>query len=141
MARVRPPRILVLAVAVVGSACRASDTVIVDDWGPPAGYAVLTGTVRRTSGALAAGVEVMFTRCASPVGGYLTGATTDAAGHFRATGQLPPRGVLPPGIADTLRLRCDVFLDRAGVVRDSVTVRFAATTQSSPVITIDLVAP
>lgn len=114
---------------------------IVDNWGPPAGYAVLRGKVSQTSGAPAAKVEVAFSRCASPVGGFLASTTTDAAGQFRVEAQLPPQGVLPSGIADTLRLRCDVFLDRSGVARDSVWVRFAATAQEAPTTIVDLVAP
>jgi len=123
------------------TACSAGDGVIVDDWGPPAGYAVLTGTVRHAGGAPAPGVEVAFSRCASPLGGFLAAATTDAAGRFRASGQLPPVGAFPVREVETLRLRCDVFLDRSGVARDSITVRFAPSIQAAPVTTIDLVAP
>lgn len=121
------------------AACRSGD--IVDDWGPPAGYAVLAGAVHQPGGAGAAGVEVTFTRCGDPVGGFLAAATTDVAGRFHAEAQLPPRGVLPRGITDTLKLRCYVFLDRSGVVRDSVSIRFAPTRAAAPTTTIDLVVP
>ena len=115
--------------------------VDVDDYGPPAGYAVLAGAVRQPGGTGAAGIEVTFTRCATQVGGFLAAATTDAAGRFRAEAHLPPRGVLPRGITDTLALRCYVFLDRSGVVRDSVSIRFAPTREAAPVTTVDLMLP
>ena len=103
-----------------------------DNYGPPAGYAVLAGAVRDTSGAAIANVVIAFTRCASPIGGFLAAATSDSAGVFRVVAALPPVGVLPRGIADTLRLRCYVFVARSGIVRDSVLVRFATPRNRAP---------
>ncbi|MBL0892218.1 MAG: hypothetical protein IBJ19_16635 [Gemmatimonadaceae bacterium] len=53
-------------------------------------------------------------------------------------GTLPPVGVLPPGIADTLRVHCYVFYDRSGIVRDSVVVRFGRTLESAPTQVVNL---
>ena len=55
--------------------------------------------------------------------------------------RLPPRGVLPIGIADTLQLACDVVVNRSEVALDSVRVRFASSADSAPVTTIRVVLP
>lgn len=87
---------LLVGASLLTVGCEAPGAVIIDDWGPPAGYAV---------------------------------------------GQLPPSGALPAGIADTLRLNCSVFLDRTGVVRDSVVVSFGRTLESAPANVINPVWP
>lgn len=130
-----------VALAALVSACGTRSGEIVDNWGPPAGYAVLAGSVQRLGGAPAAGVEVDIGRCGSPVGGLLAFTTTDAAGQFHTDAQLPPVGLLPAGIADTLRLRCYVSLDRSGVTLDSVIVRFGVTRQDAPTTAVALAVP
>jgi hypothetical protein len=133
--------LVVGAVALSALAGCADDGVVFDNWGPPAGYAVLAGTARQAGGAPVAGLPVAFTRCGAPVGGFLAADTTDAAGRFRVAAQLPPRGLLPPGVADTLQLRCKVILAWNGVVHDSVYVRFASTVEAAPITTVDLTLP
>jgi hypothetical protein len=93
------------------------------------------------SGGPAAGIEVGFSGCASPIGGFLATAISDASGRFRATGNLPPIGLFTTDSVARLRVRCDVFLDRTGVVRDSVIVSFATTIEAAPVTSIDLITP
>ena len=114
---------------------------IVDNWGPPAGYAVVAGVVTTAAGTPAADVEVVLTRCASPLGGYLGRASTDAAGRYRLEGALPPRGAFPAVAVDTLAVRCQVFTDRTGVARDSLVVRFRAEPAGPPLQQLDLRIP
>jgi hypothetical protein len=122
-------------------ACARDGGVILDDWGPPAGYAILTGTVRRSTGAPLPTVAVTFARCESPVGGFLAADTTDVAGRFQVVAHLPPRGFIPASVVDTLRLRCGEALQWSGVTQDSVWVRFAPTVAAAPTTRVDLVIP
>jgi hypothetical protein len=126
--------------AAVLAGCGSGSLDPADDWGPPAGYAVVAGTVVTAAGAPAGGVEVLLSRCASPVGGYLGRATTDAAGRYRVEGALPPVGFLRAA-PDTLRVRCAVFTDRTGVARDSLVVRFRAAAAGPPLQQLDLRLP
>jgi hypothetical protein len=112
----------------------------VDSYGPPAGYAVVAGTVTTAAGSPAAGSEVVLARCASPIGGYLGSATSDAAGRYRLEGALPPIGAFP-AVVDTLRVRCAVFTDRTGVPRDSLTVHFRAERAGRPLQQFDIRLP
>ena len=131
--------LLVLAAAAVGAiACR--DNVIVDSWGPPAGYALVTGSVRTAAGRTVANAEVMLSRCASPIGGYLGSGVTDAQGFFQVRANLPPIGLLPVR-ADTLQIRCYVFVDRASTPNDSLDVHFSADLQAPAVQTLNLTVP
>jgi hypothetical protein len=114
---------------------------IVDNWGPPAGYAAVAGTVTTATGAPASGIEVLLTRCASPIGGYLGGANTDATGRYRIEGALPPRGAFPQVAVDTLAVRCFVFTDRSGVPRDSLVVRFRSDPSGPPLQQLDVRLP
>lgn len=132
---------LLVGASLLTVGCEAPGAVIIDDWGPPAGYAVVTGTVRMANGTPVGNAEVSVSRCGSPIGGFLAMDLTDGNGHFRAVGQLPPSGALPAGIADTLRLNCSVFLDRTGVVRDSVVVSFGRTLESAPANVVNPVWP
>ena len=129
------------ALATMLAACRVGSGIIEEDWGLPAGYAVLSGTLQRANGGPAAAVEVSFTRCGSPINGYLASTTSDAAGIFRVGAQLPPIGFLPRLAVDSLQLHCYVFLDRTGTIRDSVIVRFAGTSQAAPVTSLALQVP
>lgn len=130
---------LMVCVPLLTLGCDGPGTVIVDDWGPPAGYGVVAGTVRMANGTPVGNAEVLVSRCGGPVGGFFAVDLTDRDGHFRAAGILPPAGVLPAGIADTLRVTCYVFYDRTGVVRDSVVVRFGRTPESAPTQVLNLI--
>ena len=57
---------LIVAPAVVHLACR-DGYVITDNWGPPAGYAAVQGTVRDTSGTPAPNTRVSITRCSDTI--------------------------------------------------------------------------
>lgn len=128
-----------LAIAAVGAAC--GDDIIGDNRGPPAGYAILNGTVQQADGGPAAGVEVSFSRCGDPIGGFLTSTTSTAAGTFQVEAHLPPVGLRPSLVAASVQLRCDVFLDRTGIARDSVVLRFAAAASNAPVTRLMLRLP
>lgn len=129
-----------MMLATTLAAC-ADERIIVDDWGPPVGYARLNGTVQQADGAPAANVGVTFTRCGPPIGGFLTAATTTAAGTFEATAHLPPIVAVSRFVVDTLQLRCAVLLDRASIARDSVTVRFGAAAATAPTTRVTLRLP
>lgn len=81
ISRTRLLQCCTFAGAIAVAACRDRGLTIVDDYGPPAGYAILAGNVRQAGGAAAGSAEVMFTRCGSPVGGFLAAATTDSTGE------------------------------------------------------------
>ncbi len=136
----RGPFMIAVVVAVLVAACGGSG-IIEDDWGPPAGYALLTGAVRHVDGSPMGGAEVWYARCESPIGGVLAADTTDAAGRYSVVAALPPTGVLPAGVADTLRLRCDVFVGRGAAAVDSVRVRFGPTRAAAPATALDLTVP
>lgn len=132
---------LMACVSLLILGCDGAGNHIVDDRGPPAGYGVVAGTVRMANGTPVGNAEVLVSRCGGPAGGFFAVDLTDRDGHFRAAGTLPPAGVLPAGIADTLRLKCSVFFDRTGVVRDSVVVRFGRTPESAPTQVVNLIWP
>jgi hypothetical protein len=135
------PHLRLLGCLLLGVAACDRGYTIVDNWGPPAGYAVVAGVVTTAAGTPAADVEVVLTRCASPLGGYLGQASTDAAGRYRLEGALPPRGALPTVAVDTLAVRCQAFTDRTGVARDSLVVRFRAEPAGPPLQQLDLRLP
>lgn len=122
------------------------EPVIVDDWGPPAGYAAISGTVRTAAGAPVAGVEVAFSRCGSPLGGFLGADHTDAQGAYRARGSLPPIGALPRLDLDTLRVTCEVLVGRAPPpdptpAVDTLEIRFASSESAVVPQRLDLTIP
>ena len=121
--------------AVGAIACRNS--VIVDNWGPPAGYAVVTGRVHTPAGQPIASAEVMLSRCASPIGGYLGSGVTDAQGFYQVRANLPPIGLLDVR-ADTLQVRCYAFVDRTSTANDSIDVHFSADSRAPAVQTLDI---
>ncbi len=104
---------LIVAPAVVHLACR-DGYVIIDNWGPPAGYAAVQGTVRDASGS-----------------------------SYRVDGSLPPVGVLPRSMLDTLRIHCDIFLGAPGAAAavDTITPRFAPSRDSVVPSVRDLLLP
>ena len=137
---VAPTRALApLGVALALVAC---DQVVVDDWGPPAGYASIDGRVTRASGAPVASAEVAFARCDAPLGGFLGAAATGSDGGYHLEGALPPRGAFPSSMnADTLRVRCRVIVNRDGVARDSIDVQFRRERPAAPLQALDVVLP
>ncbi len=128
-----------ILLAALASAC--GDAMSGDGWGPPAGFALLDGTVQLADGGPAVGVEVSFSRCGEPIGGYLTSTTSSSAGTFQVEAHLPPVGLRPRLVAESVQLRCQVFLDRTGIARDSVTVRFASSAANAPITRLNLRLP
>jgi hypothetical protein len=98
--------------------------VIVDDWGPPAGFTVVEGTVRRANGTPANLIFLSLTQCTNPLVDFLGSTTTDNQGRYRIEGQLGPVGLLPRVDADTLRDRCVLLTGPPPLPLDSVEVRF-----------------
>ena len=137
----RPTVILVrrlsLAVSAI-CACRSGD--IIDDWGPPAGYAVVSGILRTAAGVPISDANVSITRCDSPIGGYLGSDSTDATGFYEVKGQLPPVGLLRVS-TDTLRIQCFAFVNYDGVARDSLQVQFSAEARAPAHQTLNLTLP
>jgi hypothetical protein len=94
---------------------------IIDDWGPPAGFTTIVGTVRRADNTPASAINLSFTDCTLPVGGFLAFTTTDGQGRYRL------EGTLAPGLrvdADTVRVKCEVRAGPPPLVLDTVDVRF-----------------
>jgi hypothetical protein len=125
-----------LSMSLAMAGCN-SDT-IVDDWGPSAGYARLTGRVTTTAGLPISGAEVSVARCSHPIVGMIGSALTSTDGTYSITGALPPVGLLPPVRADTIRARCGVFINRSPMPVDSIDVRFAADSLALPRQVLDL---
>jgi hypothetical protein len=132
---------LILFAVVLQLACREGYR-IVDDFGPPAGYAAVQGTIRYGSGVPTPNTRVTFTRCANPIGGSFGEDISDHQGGYRVDGSLPP-DVLPRATLDTLRVRCDVFVGPLGaeIVVDTLSLRFAASRDSVVPSVRDLTLP
>ena len=123
-------------------ACR-DGYVIIDNWGPPAGYAAVQGTIRDVSGTPAPNTWVSITRCNDPIGGFFGKSIADEQGSYRVDGSLPPVGVLPRSALDTLRVHCDIFLGAPGaaIAVDTITLRFAPSRDSVVPSVRDLLLP
>jgi hypothetical protein len=130
---------LSLLLVLFPGACRPG--IIVDDWGPPAGYSAVEGTlVRRDTGVPVAAAEITITRCDGPIGLFGSARST-ADGGYRITGTLPPIGVLPRLNLDTLHVRCQVFVNRSSTAVDSVALRFFRTPNEVVAHRLDLQLP
>ena len=125
-------------VALLAAGCT---DVVYDDWGPSAGHAVVSGTVRSLGHTVTPGTWVDVSRCGAPIGGYFGSGQTDSAGRYQAEGHLPPVGLLPTTRLDTLSVRCYAFVGRDGLVRDSLLIRFAPSAQLAAQHTLDLMVP
>jgi hypothetical protein len=83
----------VIGVLIAVGACQESDE---DDFGSPAGYGVVQGVVRYSTGGTVPGVEVTVSRCESSIG-TLAGAISSAGstGWYEVQIRLPPVGTPP----------------------------------------------
>ena len=115
--------------------------VIVDDWGPPAGFTVVEGTVRRANGAPAGLVPLSLTRCTNPIVGSPGYTSTDNQGRYRIEGQLAPVGLLPGVDADTLRDHCVLLTGPPPLVLDSVEIHFWRARAAVVPLVVDLQFP
>ena len=133
---------LIVAPAVVQLACR-DGYIIIENWGPPAGYAAVQGTIRDASGTPAPNTWVSITRCSDPIGGFFGQSIADQQGSYRVDGSLPPVGVLPRSTLDTLRVHCDILLGAPGAATavDTITLRFAPSRDSVVPSVRDLLLP
>ena len=113
---------------------------IIDNWGPPSGYTLLTGSVRKATGVPAQGAEVSLYQCTAPVGGYLGSAVTDSNGHYRLLGSLPPIG-LSTAQVDSLQVQCAVSVNRAAAPIAPIVLRFSPDSLAAPRQTLDLNVP
>jgi hypothetical protein len=137
-----------MRVSVVGScvgflliAAACDIGVIRDDWGPPAGYAAVEGTVtRQGTGARVTAAEVWIARCDGLIG-HLGSGHTDERGVYRVTGSLPPVGAMPGVSLDTLRVRCEAGVRPDTASLDSVSLRFFRTPAEVVPHTLDLQVP
>jgi hypothetical protein len=136
----RSLRRFIRLVALVSTGCR--DPVIIDDFGPPPGFAAIQGTIRDNANNPRANMPILVSRCGSPIGGFFGADTSTQQGQYRIEGALHP--VLPPSASvDTLRVRCDVFLGPLGspALTDTVTLRFSASRAAVVPITRDFRLP
>ncbi len=117
------------------------DGIIVDDWGPSAGEAVVRGTVRDASGdPVAAGMEVLLTLCGPPVGGLAGRGSTDGAGGYSVTGGLPPAGAFPGPLPDSVLVTCTVVAGQGFARSAPSVIPFFSRSEPRPV-EIHLQAP
>ncbi len=137
-----PGRPLVIALLALGVATGCGRDII-DDWGPPAGYGAVAGVIRDSSGMPKPNILVAVSICGDPLGGFLGEATADQAGHYRVDGHLPPIGVAGSLNADTLRVRCELFVGPRGapLVRDTVTVPFSRSRSAVRPTARDVIIP
>jgi hypothetical protein len=72
--------------------------IIADDWGPPAGWAQVVGTVRNADGSFRANAVVRVSQCEVSEAGFASEGRTDASGRYSAWASLPPVGLyqMPP---------------------------------------------
>lgn len=127
-------RALPLLLLAGANAC--GDSIVIDDFGPPAGFGAVAGLIQNAAGTPQVGMGVAISRCSAPVGGFFGDSSSDASGRYRVDGALAPgfRGVLD---VDTVRVSCELFVGPRGtpLVTDTVTIRFA-TVHSAVVPTI-----
>lgn len=109
---------LIAGWSLIIGACESS--IILDDFGPPAGFTEVTGTVRTSTGTPVAQIEVSFSRCRQPSPfGVAPMAITNAEGAYQARGHLAPVGTFRSDFnADTLVVTCEVFVGRPPTTRD-----------------------
>jgi hypothetical protein len=128
-----------LSTACVLMAILACNNVIVDDWGPPAGYGLVEGTVSRSSGGTAIGVTVSVWQCDEPMEGHGGSARTTGSGRYAIELRLPPVGVMSGLDADTLTVSCVVVANEDSTSKISVDVPFAETVQDVLPVIVNLV--
>jgi hypothetical protein len=116
--------------------CRGGD--IIDDWGPPAGFTTIVGTLRRADNRPASSFNLSFTLCSPPVNGLLAFVQTDAQSRYRAEGTLSPG---TPVNADTVRVQCEVRVGPPPVVLDTIDVRFWRDPSAVVPMVVDLMLP
>jgi len=119
------------------AACNANR--IVDDWGPPAGYARITGRVTSSTRTPIVGAEVLVSQCASPIDGLLGSTHTAADGTYHISGHLPPG--ISPARAKAVVVTCAVVVNRSQLPVASVDVRFAVDSLTMPPQVLDLIVP
>ena len=143
-------RAYVLLAATIACASDASQVVdpplvIVDTFGGPLGYLVIHGTVRSLSGSLPVNSLVDIGGCRPAVWGATT--TTNAQGAFSITSSGPLVDLMPSewqmsARRDTLHADgCRVIVNRNGIARDSIDVRFGPTAASPAQYTLDVTVP
>lgn len=123
-----------LAMMVLG--CDSSN-IISEDWGPPRGFAEITGTIRHQSGAPAIAHTILFSGC-KPALASVENAVTDGAGHYAVRAWLSP-GL--PLLADTVHVTCSVVIDFASPPVDSLELAFSPDSLRPVRETLDLTIP
>lgn len=135
-----PRRIVTLAAATAlttgATACHDGQS-LVENWGPPTGYAVITGTIRHTSGAPVVGQPIQFAGCHPDVA-TITPASTDLTGAYGARAWLPPSLTSRP---DTVFVTCSVVLQLGAPPIDSLRLAFSADSLHPVRHSLDLTLP
>jgi hypothetical protein len=127
-----------LSTATVLLATIACTNVIAGDWGPPAGYGLVEGTVSRSGGGTATGVTVSVWQCDEPMEGGGSAQTT-GSGRYEVELRLPPVGVMSGLDADTLTVSCVVVANQDSTSKISVDVPLAETVADALPVTVNLV--
>jgi hypothetical protein len=125
------------AILLTAAAIACNGTTILEDRDTSRGYAVITGTVRHTNGALAANHQVLFGGCRPDIA-TATPASTDGAGRYSVRAWLPPA---LPVRTDTVHVMCSAIVDYAAVPTDSIRLSFSADSLNPAQHTLDLTIP
>lgn len=124
---------------LLACAIGCNSPTVANDLGPPAGYALVAGTVRHAAGGVVPSADVIISGCPG-VDGELGIGLTDDVGHYRILGKLPPVSLFPGIEVDTLRLKCYFRVNLDRVPRDSLLISFR-TDSAGPVQTLNLTVP
>lgn len=127
---------VVLVTACLITACDGD--VIIDDFGPPSGYARVEGRLLRADGTPGPeGMEVALTRCGLPIGGLAGSSETVAGGDFSVVGELPPVDLFPAE-ADSLLVECELIAGRGFAESGVLDVYFFRRSREPTALHVDL---
>lgn len=109
---------------VFGAIIVGESSLLVCDFGPPAGYAQIRGALSYGSGARASERQISVSDCESDFVPHVGVEWSKPDGTFQIERALGPIEVFPYP-ADSVPIKCFVFLDGNSTPIDSIEVRFA----------------
>jgi hypothetical protein len=134
--RPRLARVGILLAVCLAAACDSG--VIVDDFGPPSGYARIDGRLLRMNGTPEPeGMEVVLTRCGFPIGGLAGSSETGSGGSFSVIGALSPVDPFPAG-SDSLGVECELIAGAGFAESGIIEVYFFRRSRDPTVLRLDL---
>jgi hypothetical protein len=109
---------------VLGALIVAELSIIVCEFGPPAGYAHIRGELSYASGARASEIQISVSGCESDFVPHIGVDWSTLDGTYQIERKLGPIDIFPYP-ADSVPIKCFVFVNRASAPIDSLEVRFA----------------